>query len=217
MPAPLTDKPPVISADRQQRVADAKLRAEEADKALIDTLVAADAARAIAQKAQEEAEAVHAREHAEEIAWHRDSAIVNHDRHLKRCAVINAELNARRAVHPTREDGTLDLDPDAITTITLDADTHVVVERIPLTHGHKGHGTERREASRFMCGCGLSVDAPHDELLADRFVQGAKVSCTSCKDALTQRGEGLTKAGGPSFNPPVKRAAGPTTSEDEPT
>jgi hypothetical protein len=50
--------------------------------------------------------------------------------------------------------------------------------------GHQGHGDEPRDGNRYLAACLLSVDAPHDELLHDRFVQGKKPDCTACATNL---------------------------------
>lgn len=193
MPAPLNPEPPVIDPAKAAVAAEAQKQADDLAEQAQAANAAFEAARDAHQKAQENAEAVYAREHAEEIAWREATALENHDRDVLERQRTNLDLDNRRKVGPP-------IDHSAIATFTIDGSVHQVIAIHGLMLDHKGSGDKARDANRYLAACGLSIDAPHDELVHDRFVQG-EPDCKTCAANLKamdageiedRRGEYLT-------------------------
>ena len=176
MPTRTPEQPPTVD---EAAIAEARQVVASAEAQVI-------AATAAYQKAQEDAEAIYAREHAAVAAWHEATALANHDRHEAERIALDSELDRRR-----QNSGPVDHTQIAqIETFTVDGATHQIVAIHGLMLGHKGVGVEPREANRYHAACGLSIDAPHDELVHDRFIQ-ATPDCTVCQTSLAamERGE----------------------------
>lgn len=193
---PDTNRDELIAAARQ-KATDLELEVVAAERALLD-------ARRNAALAHEEADTKHAELYAEDLAIARANAQENHDRHCRQVDQHRDELAERRTARG-HEAGSpaVWIDPDSILTVTVDGATHVVTERSDLKLGHHGmtgrpHLKEDpRHGSRFKVACGMTVDAPHDELVSERFEQ-RKSDCAACLAELAAPTE---KA--PSFVTPV--------------
>ncbi|HZJ65894.1 MAG TPA: hypothetical protein VFD36_20445 [Kofleriaceae bacterium] len=170
------------------KVADtAKLVREEAEAKVLDLAAQLEAARQAQTDAEAAHEAAHAEAYAEEIAAAAAEAKANHERHEKDGARIAAQLKVKREA---REKAGVPLDHTAIEVFTVDGKTHQVIAAHGLALGHAGFaGGERRDGSRYKAACGLSVDAPHDELDHARFDK-KPADCPKCAQAIADMDAG---------------------------
>lgn len=122
-------------------------------------------------KAKAEAEANHSRQRAD------------HDKHVQSIEARKQQMNDEPIDHTKLE------------VATLGGKVHQIVSAHGLKLGHHGFrgpparkpgegNPKGRPGSRYKMACGLSVDAPHDELYHERFEQGKEVDCQRCIDAI---------------------------------
>lgn len=179
----------------------AKLASESADDKVADLLGQLEEAQDQARLAAIARESAEGAAFAKDIAKAKAEAKANHSRqradHDKHVQHIEARKKAARGVDP---------DHTKLEVATLGDKVHQIVSAHGLKLGHHGFrgpparkpgegNPKGRPASRYKMACGLSVDAPHDELHHERFEQGKEVDCQRCLDAIaagTTRSDYLT-------------------------
>lgn len=142
---------------------------DEVSKAQAEVFAAAD----VHQQAEVEA-------HAEEVAEAQLVAQANEKRHHEECHKHCKKMSERRKARRDHK-----CDHTKIQVMTIDGKTHTIVAAHGLKLGHKGFESTAKEASRYRAACGLSVDAPHEEVHHhERFDQDVPANCEDCATAL---------------------------------
>jgi hypothetical protein len=180
---------PVDKAGRMAKHELALAAVDTARKSLLDVREAAVAAEIAHAEALAEAERLYGEAYAEDIMAAVQTAKVAEKRHAHQCEEHRARIHKRRLEREKRGDALPA--PHLIKVFTVDGATHEVVSAHELLVGSTGIASGKpAHGSRFKAGCGLSVDAPHDELDHERFDQTAAPSCAKCGAAIAMMGTG---------------------------
>ena len=181
--------PPIDKAGRMVRHEEAAAKAVDTGRTLLELRAATAAAEIAHAEALGEAEKLYGEAYADDMLAQMVEAETNEKRHKEAHGAHCHGIGRRRAERLAK--GESEPDHRSIKVFTVDGATHEVVSAHGLLVGCHGFAGDRcADGSRYKAGCGISVDARHDELDHERFDQTRAPNCAACGSAIAMMGTG---------------------------